>query len=113
MNKIVTDYTGLGETGEIYIVDRDGYMLTPSRFGDDAALKRKVNTVNINNCFSMVSMGLTERGIVHQKEHIDISPKAPAFPSLFSAPIDVEISSIKFFFFVFISSWPRPNLFIE
>ncbi|MDO8127215.1 MAG: ATP-binding protein, partial [Candidatus Brocadiales bacterium] len=36
--------TGLGETGEVYIVDGDGTMLTESRFIDGAPLRQKVYT---------------------------------------------------------------------
>nr|QNO46546.1 hypothetical protein HPDFPBIK_00005 [Methanosarcinales archaeon ANME-2c ERB4] len=32
--KIATDQTGLGESGGIYVLNRDGYMITPSRFSD-------------------------------------------------------------------------------
>jgi signal transduction histidine kinase len=34
----------IGETGETYIVDKDGYMITESRFIPDAILKVKVDT---------------------------------------------------------------------
>ena len=49
---ILTDRTGLGETGEIYLVNRDGYMISPPRFIDDAILKTKKNTEQINRYFS-------------------------------------------------------------
>lgn len=40
--RITTDVTGLGETGEVYIVDENGYMLTPSRFlGREAVLAQQ------------------------------------------------------------------------
>ncbi len=48
--EITTDRTGLGETGEIYIVNKDGYMITPSRFSEGAFLKQKVDTENARNC---------------------------------------------------------------
>lgn len=41
--KITIGRTGLGETGEVYLVNKDGYMITPSRFIDDVILKRKVD----------------------------------------------------------------------
>jgi len=41
--KITTDRTGLGETGEVYLVNKDGYMITPSRFIDEVILKQKVD----------------------------------------------------------------------
>ncbi len=50
---ITTDRTGLGESGEIYIVNKDGYMITPSRFREDTFLKQKADTQNVKNCFSM------------------------------------------------------------
>ncbi len=55
LNTICTDRTGLGETGEIYLVNNGGYMITPSRFIEGSVLKLKVplnyhtykeNTVN-------------------------------------------------------------------
>lgn len=42
LSKICTSTAGLGETGEVYIVNEDGYMITPSRFMKGSALKLKV-----------------------------------------------------------------------
>ena len=39
----ITDRTGLGETGEVYVIDRDGLMLTPSLYIDNAALHVEVD----------------------------------------------------------------------
>jgi PAS domain S-box-containing protein len=47
LNKITTDKTGLGETGELYVVNKYGYMITPSRFREDTFLKQKVDTENV------------------------------------------------------------------
>ena len=47
LNAIVTDKTGLGNLGEIYIVNKYGYMITPSRFKEDAVLKQKVDSENM------------------------------------------------------------------
>ncbi|MBM3133186.1 MAG: PAS domain S-box protein, partial [Chloroflexi bacterium] len=48
LSRITIDATGLGETGEVYIVDEDGYMLTPSRFkGEEAILTQKVDLSGI------------------------------------------------------------------
>lgn len=44
--KITTDPTGLGQTGEVYLVRQDGYMITPSRFIDDIILKQKIEIRN-------------------------------------------------------------------
>lgn len=39
----ITDRTGLGETGEVYVIDRSGLMLTPSLFIDNAVLHVEVD----------------------------------------------------------------------
>jgi len=49
LNDIVTDGTGLGDTGEIYIVNKYGYMITRSRFKEDAILKQTVDTRNVKH----------------------------------------------------------------
>ena len=43
LDEIATDRTGLGETCEIYLVNEDGYMITPSRFLNNTFLKQKVD----------------------------------------------------------------------
>ena len=45
--QITTDRTGLGETGEVYLVNKDGYIITPSRFIDDVILKQKIDLTHI------------------------------------------------------------------
>ena len=42
--KITTDTTGLGQTGEIYLVNKDGFIITPSRFRKDTFLKQMIGT---------------------------------------------------------------------
>lgn len=44
--QITTNHIGLGETGETYLVNQDGYMLTPSRFINDVILKQKINLIH-------------------------------------------------------------------
>lgn len=44
LNAITTNREGIGETGEVYIVNKDGYMITESRFLKDVVLKEKVDT---------------------------------------------------------------------
>ena len=48
--KITLDRTGLGETGEIYLVNKDAYMITPSRSKEDVILRQKVDTENCSEC---------------------------------------------------------------
>lgn len=43
LNKTTTDYTGMGETGELYLVNRDKIMITKSRFIDDTPFKQIVD----------------------------------------------------------------------
>ncbi len=49
--KITTNRFGLGETGEIYLINKDGYMITPSRFAEGTFLKQKVDTENTRRAF--------------------------------------------------------------
>ena len=44
LNNITVSEIGMGKTGEIYIVNEYGYMITPSRFDKDVVLKRKVSS---------------------------------------------------------------------
>ncbi len=62
INNIVLDKTGLGETGESYLINKDGYLITPSRFMPEKAsfLKEKVDTINSRNCLMMIEMATTE-----------------------------------------------------
>ncbi|MCK4822339.1 response regulator [bacterium] len=67
LSKITTNRTGLGETGEIYLINKDGYMITPSRFIDDIFLKQKVDTENARNCFKDVELFSVEE---HEHEAV-------------------------------------------
>lgn len=44
LNHILADREGMGESGEAYIVNRNGYLITESRFSKDTFLKQKVDT---------------------------------------------------------------------
>lgn len=58
LNNIVTDYTGLGETGETYIVNiNDNLFRTPSRFSEDAFLNQSVNTFPVQQAAAGVAEG--------------------------------------------------------
>ncbi|MDD5437231.1 MAG: cache domain-containing protein, partial [Candidatus Omnitrophica bacterium] len=48
--KVTTDRTGLGKTGEIIIVNKYGFLITPSRFLEDTFLKQRVDTNNFWTC---------------------------------------------------------------
>ena len=57
INTIVADRTGLKETGEIYIVNKAGYMITPSRFIENVFLRQEVNLKSDHE---------TEQGVEHR-----------------------------------------------
>ncbi len=44
INEIVSNSEGMGETGEVYIVNKDGYMITESKLKKDLILKQQVNS---------------------------------------------------------------------
>jgi len=49
---LLLDKTGIGETGETYLVNKEGYAISPLLFVEDAVLKWKIDSVNSRNCFS-------------------------------------------------------------
>lgn len=51
LDNILTNRSGLGETGEVYIVNDGFLMLSESRFIDDVIFKQKVNTIPVQECF--------------------------------------------------------------
>ncbi len=68
LNALTCDRTGLGETGETYLINKYGFMITPSRFTEDTFLKLKVDTENARACLAdVVAM---RRGLLAEKhEH--------------------------------------------
>ena len=53
VNQITGNANDLGESGETYLINKEKYIITPSRFTDDAFLTQKADTLNAKNCFSM------------------------------------------------------------
>jgi class 3 adenylate cyclase len=51
LDSILLNRSGLGETGEVYIVNDGFLMLSESRFIDDVIFKQKVNTIPVQKCF--------------------------------------------------------------
>ena len=60
--KIATDRTGLGVTGEIYILNRDGYMITPSGSIDGTPPKQDVDPEHFDNT-SAAALYMNYRGV--------------------------------------------------
>jgi class 3 adenylate cyclase len=52
IDDILLNRSGLGESGEIYIVNRDFLMLSESRFIENTIFKQKVNTFPVQTCFT-------------------------------------------------------------
>ena len=51
LDNILVDKSGLGKTGEVYIVNDGFLMLSESRFIDKAIFKQKVDTIPVQKCF--------------------------------------------------------------
>ena len=76
LNAITTDRTGLGEAGETYLINKYGFMITPSRFRGDTSLKLKVDTANGRAC--LADMQAMRRGEIG-KEHAHVSSIFPNY----------------------------------
>ncbi len=63
INEIITDRTGLGETGEVYLINKEGYMVSPARFlpEEETFLKQKVDTENAIECLQDLKAGTREK----------------------------------------------------
>lgn len=61
---IFTDAKGLGKTGEVYIVNKYGYMVTPSRSLKNTFLKQRVDTLNFQYCLQKGRRNIPEPEII-------------------------------------------------
>ena len=52
VDDILLNRSGLGETGEVYIVNKQFLMLSESRFFEDAVFQQRVNTQAVERCFN-------------------------------------------------------------
>jgi class 3 adenylate cyclase len=52
IDNILLNRSGLGETGEVYIVNKDMVMLSDSRFFENAVFQQFVDTIGVKECFS-------------------------------------------------------------
>ena len=52
IDDILLNRSGLGESGEIYIVNRDFLMLSESRFIENTIFKQKVDSIPVEKCFN-------------------------------------------------------------
>lgn len=85
---IIADRIGLGETGEVYLVDSDKVMITESRFTDNAALKLTVDTLPVRKILeeSKEMVGIYEdyRGV----SVVGVSAYIPEYDWIILAEID-------------------------
>ncbi len=58
LNKILSHTDGLGDTGESYIVNKDGYMITDSRYLKDTFLKQRIDSAPVE-LFHTQKKGMT------------------------------------------------------
>ena len=52
IDNIFVNRSGLGETGEVYIVSDQFLMLSESRFFENAVYQQKVDTLGVQKCFN-------------------------------------------------------------
>ena len=52
IDNVLTDRSGLGESGEVYIVNKEFLMLSDSRFFEGAIFQKKVDTLAVQKCFN-------------------------------------------------------------
>ena len=76
LNDILKEDNTVSETGESYLLNKEMVMITQSRFLDDVVLKQRVETINSENCLSMVQVS-KEDGVVpaiklHETSHKNI-----------------------------------------
>jgi PAS domain S-box-containing protein len=50
LNSIATDRTGLGESGEFVVIDKDSSVVTPLKYKENAVLKTKIETELSRTC---------------------------------------------------------------
>ena len=51
LDEILLTRSGLGKTGEVYLVNKDRLMISESRFVKDAAFHQMINTLPVSTCF--------------------------------------------------------------
>jgi class 3 adenylate cyclase len=52
MDEILLNISGLGETGEVYMVNENHLMISESRFIENAPFNQRVDTVPVSQCFA-------------------------------------------------------------
>lgn len=88
INEIFTDYRNMGDTGEVYLVNKDKVMITESRFIKDAPLQQKVDTEPVRKILEssqeMTGIYTDYRGI----QVVGVSIDIPDYQWILLAKID-------------------------
>jgi len=72
LDEITRDRNGLGETGEVYFINKEGYMLSSSRFKEGVILREKVDGQGARQCFEPHGQEEYHKAIEY-KDYRDIS----------------------------------------
>jgi hypothetical protein len=61
LGEITKDRSGLGETGEVYLINKEKKLLTPSRFFENNIMVQDVDTMNAENCLEHMELNEGEK----------------------------------------------------
>lgn len=83
INQVMKDRTGLGKTGDTYLVGQDLLMRSDSRFSKESTiLKTKVDTLNTQRCFSDQAMQETKALIFDDYRGVSVLGSSVYIPSM-------------------------------
>jgi PAS domain S-box-containing protein len=111
LNAIIMRKLGRYESGEAYLVNKHGFMITPSRFIKDAVFKQRIETDHYKSLFdennAKANVGLDYRGV----RVLGIRANVPRMGWALLVEIDEQealrpVRSIALVFFVFIIFTP-------
>jgi len=67
LNEVVKEGINLGKTGEMYLIDEESILMTPSRFFENGQFVQKVDTENSKKCFDNLD-GMAEEFLNYRGE---------------------------------------------
>lgn len=79
LDSVLLNRSGLGESGEIYIVNKDFLMLSESRFMENTIFQQKVETIPVQKCFDE---GVNYEGIYTDYRGVTIYGSSYCAPNL-------------------------------
>lgn len=93
VDQILLNRQGLGKTGESYVVNQAGYLISESRFIENAAFKQKVSTAPIASCFTD---GQNYHGMYHDYRGIPVLGASSCIKNM-GLVVLVEIDDVEVF----------------